>query len=36
MGLRNLNLKCSYDSDIDDILNEFYIPVLTESIEDFE
>lgn len=33
MGLKNILLKRSYDSDIDDILNQFYIPVLGESIE---
>lgn len=33
MGLKNVQLKRSYDSDIDDILNQFYIPVLGESIE---
>ena len=33
MGLKDLNLKLSYDSDCDDILNDFYIPVLSNSIE---
>lgn len=33
MGLRDLELKKSYDSDEDDILNDFYIPALSESIE---
>lgn len=32
MGLNELNLKLSYDSDVDDILNSFYIPVLSNSI----
>src|SRR5271157_4244760 len=31
MGLRNLSLKYVYDSDQDDILNDFYIPSLSES-----
>ena len=33
MSLKDLNLKISYDSDSDDILNDFYIPVLSNSIE---
>ena len=33
MGLKNVSLKFSYDSDFDDILNDFYIPVLSESTE---
>ena len=33
MTLRNLKMKKSYDSDIDDILNQFYIPVLSNSIK---
>lgn len=33
MGLKDLFLKYSYDSDFDDILNDFYIPVLSESVE---
>ena len=33
MVLTNVQLKRSYDSDSDDILNQFYIPVLGESIE---
>jgi len=33
MGLRELHLKKAYLSDSDDILNEFYIPVLRETIE---
>ena len=32
MGLRDLNLKPAYDSDEDDLVNEFYIPVLSNSI----
>ena len=32
MGLKELNLKESYDSDKDDLLNDFYIPVLSNSI----
>lgn len=32
MSLKDLNLKVAYDSDEDDILNEFYIPALSESI----
>ncbi len=32
MSLRNLNLKGLYDSDEDDLLADFYIPVLSESI----
>jgi superfamily II DNA or RNA helicase len=33
MGLKDLNIKISYDSDKDDILNDFYIPVLSNSLE---
>ena len=29
MNLKDANLKSSYDSDADDILNEFYIPMLS-------
>ncbi len=32
MNLKELNLKRSYDSDADDILNDFYIPALAASI----
>lgn len=32
MGLRDLNLKPAYDSDEDDVLNDFYIPALSESV----
>ena len=31
MSLKEINSKASYDSDEDDILNEFYIPALSES-----
>jgi superfamily II DNA or RNA helicase len=31
MGLKDLDLKAFYDSDTDDILQDFYIPVLSES-----
>ena len=33
MNLRNLSLKKAYSSDYDDILNDFYIPALTQSSE---
>ncbi|MCG7849267.1 MAG: DEAD/DEAH box helicase family protein [ANME-2 cluster archaeon] len=33
MGLEKLNLKGLYDSDADDLLLDFYIPVLKESID---
>lgn len=32
MSLKNLNIKISYNSDKDDILNDFYIPALSESV----
>jgi len=32
MSLKNLTLKYSYDSDNDDVLNDFYIPALSESV----
>ena len=32
MSLKYLDLKYSYDSDNDDVLNDFYIPALSESI----
>ena len=32
MTLQDIKLKVAYDSDEDDILNEFYIPALSESI----
>ncbi|MBC8500593.1 MAG: DEAD/DEAH box helicase family protein [Nanoarchaeota archaeon] len=32
MSLKDLSLKGLYDSDKDDLLNDFYIPVLSESI----
>ena len=31
ISLRDLRLKVSYDSDTDDFLNDFYIPVLSNS-----
>lgn len=33
MNLRDLNLKITYDSTVDDILNHFFIPLLSNSIE---
>jgi len=33
MGFKDLSLKVSYDSDEDDVLNDFYIPVLSEAVE---
>lgn len=33
MSLKDLVLKISYDSDVDDILHDFYIPTLSNSIE---
>lgn len=33
MSFKDINLKKSYTSDIDDIVNAFYIPVLKEAIE---
>lgn len=33
MSLRNLILKKAYTSDFDDVLQDFYIPALTEAIE---
>lgn len=33
MSFTELGVKSSYDSDSDDILNDFYIPVLTDSVE---
>lgn len=32
MSLKNINLKSSYDSDEDNILEDFYIPILSQSI----
>lgn len=32
MSLRDLKLKKFYDSDVDDILNDFYVPVLSKSV----
>lgn len=33
MGLTEISLKETYDSDEDDILNDFYIPALSESVK---
>jgi len=33
LGFRDLDIKIKYDSDNSDILNEFYIPVLSRSVE---
>lgn len=33
MGFRELNLNSSFSSDTDDVLNDFYIPVLKESVK---
>ena len=33
VGLKELNLKKSYDSDIDNIIKDFYIPTLSKSIK---
>jgi len=33
VSFRDLNIKKCYDSDIDDILNDFYIPALSNSIK---
>jgi len=33
MGFRDLDIKNSYSSDDDDVLNDFYIPVLSEAID---
>lgn len=32
MSLKNLDIKISYNSDEDDILNNFYVPALSESV----
>lgn len=32
MNLKDLELKKAYDSDVDDILNDFYIPALSQSV----
>jgi hypothetical protein len=32
MNLKDLDLKKAYDSDVDDVLNDFYIPALSNSI----
>ena len=33
MSLKDVNIKIKYDSDEDDLLNDFYIPVLSEANE---
>jgi hypothetical protein len=33
MVFKNLNIKPFYESDVDDLLNDFYIPVLQESVQ---
>ena len=33
MSLRNLNLRCAYDSDVDDILTNFYVPALSVPVQ---
>ena len=33
MSLKDINIKIKYDSDEDDLLNDFYIPVLSEANE---
>ena len=33
MSFRDLDLKDWYDSDSDDLLNDFYVPVLSEASE---
>lgn len=33
MSLNDLNIKIKYDSDEDDLLNDFYIPTLSESVK---
>lgn len=33
MTLKDINLKVSYDSSVDNILNDFYIPVLSQSLK---
>jgi len=33
MSLKDIYLKKSYDSDSDDIVNDFYIPALSNSIK---
>jgi len=32
MTLKDIDIKEAYDSDLDDILREFYIPVLSNSL----
>ena len=33
MSLKDLELKKAYDSDVDDVLNDFYIPALSSSVK---
>ncbi len=33
MSLKEVKIKSSYDSDEDDLINDFYVPVLAESVE---
>ena len=33
MSLKDISIKIKYDSDEDDLLNDFYIPVLSEANE---
>lgn len=33
MSLKDLDLKKAYDSDVDDVLNDFYIPALSNSVK---
>lgn len=33
MDIKDLEIKTAYDSSTDDILNDFYIPLLNNSIE---
>jgi len=33
MTLEDIYIKKSYDSDIDDVLNDFYVPSLSNSIK---
>ena len=32
LGFRKIKLKYTYDADEDDILNDFYIPTLSEAV----
>ena len=33
MTFKDVNIKISYDSSVDNILNDFYIPILSHSIK---